>query len=74
MHAKLSNAWHAATGKGHHIIECTLCIKDTSLFSVAQRFPCIHIHVLYYDYGYIWLLMCEKSMYSYYTINNYDVC
>ena len=64
MHAKLSNAWHAATGKGRHIIGCTL---GTSLFSMVQRFHCIHIHVQYYDYSYIWLLMCEKSMYSYYT-------
>ena len=31
MYAKLSNTWHVATGKGHHITGYTLCIEDTSL-------------------------------------------
>ena len=51
MHARLSNTWHAATGKGHHIT----CIKDTSLLrtiycgpavSVIQMFHCIQLPVV----------------------------
>ena len=41
VQAKLSNTWHAGTGKGRHITGCTLCIKDTSLcygqFSVVPQ-------------------------------------
>ena len=31
LHSRSASMQHTATGKGHHIIGCTPCIKDTSL-------------------------------------------
>ena len=64
VHAKLSNTWHAATGKGHHIVGCTL---GTSLSRVS----------IVYTYMYSTMTFgfsCVKRTCTCITLNNYDVC
>ena len=45
---KLSNTWHTATGKGRHIIRCTLCIRVTPLLWTHQRGPAVSIIQRFY--------------------------
>ena len=37
---KISNMWHMANGKGHHI---TACITDTSVLRTLQRGPTVSV-------------------------------